>query len=224
MRVVIVGASDLAVETARILLDEGHEVIVIEQNSERIEALDDELACSFLHGDGSDPHIMDEVAPQDVDILFCLTDNDQVNILTSLIGKSRGCHRAVTLIVDSSYLPICGELGLEDVIVPDRTVGRYLADLAVGRDVMELSTMVKGVARFFSFIVEEEAGQRVKDLDLPARSRAVYYYRGEEFELADPDTKLEKGDELIIVTDAEGLTALRERWQPQATVGGTEPE
>jgi trk system potassium uptake protein TrkA len=220
----MVGASDLSVETARILLEEGHEVIIIEQNPERIDALDEDLACSFLHGDGTDPNIMDEVAPRDVDVLFCLTDNDQVNVLTSLIGKSRGCHRAVTLIVDSSYLPICGELGLEDVIVPDRTVGRYLADLAMGRDVMELSTMVKGEARFFSFIVEEDAGTRVEDLDLPRRSSAVYYYRGEDFDLTTPDTKLKKGDELIIVTDAEGLSQLRDRWAPQATVGGAEPK
>jgi trk system potassium uptake protein TrkA len=220
----MVGASDLAVETAGILLDQDHEVIIIESDRARIDALEEEMACSFLHGDGSDPDIMDEVAPQKVDVLFCLTDNDQVNILASLIGKSRGCQRAVTLIVDDSYLSICGELGLEDVIVPDRTVGRYLADLAVGRDVLELSTMVKGEARFFSFVIEEDAGSRIEDLNLPAHSRAVYYYRGEEFNLAEADTRLKKGDELIIVTDRAGLEELRNRWEPQATVGAAEPE
>lgn len=223
MRMVMVGASDLAVHTARILLEEGHEVVVIENDRAKIDALSDELACSFLQGDGSDPAIIDEVGPPDVDVLFCLTDNDQVNILASLIGKSRGCRRAVTLIMDSDYHSVCGELGLEDVITPSWTVGRYLADLAVGRDVMELSTMVRGRARFFSFVVEEVAGTRIEELELPSNSRAVYYYRDDKFRLAEPETRLKKGDELVIVTDSDDLVKLRERWEPQATVGGEEP-
>ncbi|HAF56227.1 MAG TPA: potassium transporter, partial [Thauera sp.] len=55
MRAVFVGAGALSVTTARRLLERGHEVVVIDRDKARIEALSAELDCGFLHGDGSTP-------------------------------------------------------------------------------------------------------------------------------------------------------------------------
>lgn len=49
-------------------------------------------------------------------------------ILASLVGRSLGFKRVVTKIEDIEFEHICKELGLEDVIVPSRTVGRLLAE------------------------------------------------------------------------------------------------
>ena len=61
-------------------------------------------------------------------MLFALTDNDQANILASLVGRSLGFKRVVTKIQDAELEHICKELGLEDIIVPSRTIGRFLAE------------------------------------------------------------------------------------------------
>jgi trk system potassium uptake protein TrkA len=76
--------------------------------------------------------------------------------------------------------------------------------------------MIKGEARFFSFTVEEDAGTRIGALDLPDEARAVCYYREERFHLAEDDHRLEKGDELVVLTHSRNLKDLRERWKPQA--------
>ncbi|WP_240761489.1 NAD-binding protein [Nitrosococcus wardiae] len=89
MRAVFIGASSLAVMTARLLFKRGHEVIFVERRKERIDALAEELDCGFLHGDGSKPAILRQADPADTHILYCLTGNDQANILASLWSLPR---------------------------------------------------------------------------------------------------------------------------------------
>ena len=129
MRLVFLGASALAVKTAHVLIEAGHEVVVIERNSDRIKELSGQLDCAFLHGDGSKPDVLKEADPARTDILYCITGHDQTNIIASLIARNLEVQRVVTMIEDEEFLPICEELGLKDMIIPLRTVSRHLAGL-----------------------------------------------------------------------------------------------
>jgi len=217
MRVVFIGASELTLRTTRLLLDRKHEVVIIEREREAIDQLTDELDCGFLHGDGSKPDMLREVGPSQTDVLFCLTSNDLVNMIASVIGKSLGFKRVVTKIEDPEYRNICRELGLGDTIVPTETISRYLADLVAGQNVLELSTIIKGDARFFSFTArDDDAGRAIGELELPPDTRVVCYYRQSEFTLAEPDRRLKDGDEVVVLTRSRHLAALRERWRPRS--------
>lgn len=208
MRAVFVGASALAVMTARILLKRKHEVVIIEHNREHIDALSTELDCGFLHGDGSKPAILREANPTKTDMLFCLTNNDQSNIIASLVGRSQGFARVVTRIEDPEFEHICIELGLEDTIIPAMTIGRYLGDRFEGRDVLEMSSMIKDQARVFSFVAREEHAMPVHDLPLPKDSRIVCLYRNGKFTLPDEDFVLQTDDEVLLITDRRNLPEL----------------
>jgi trk system potassium uptake protein TrkA len=224
MRIVFVGASELTVSTARLLVERGHEVVIIEADREKIDELSEELDCSFLHGDGSRPHILREVDPKHSDILFCLTDDDQDNIIASLVGRTLGFSKVVTNIHDPDFETICLELGLENTIIPARTISRYLADMVSGVDILELSTVIKGEARFFHFKVDREhAGQTVGDLELPEKARAICYYREGEFALVQEATRLEEGDELILICHSAALSELEERFVPEPAENDQEP-
>lgn len=215
MRAVFIGASSLAVMTARLLLKRGHEVIFVERRKERIDVLAEELDCGFLHGDGSKPAILRQADPADTHILYCLTGNDQANILASLMGRSLGFSRVVTKIEDPELEHLCIELGLDDTIIPARTIGRYLADMFEGRDPLELTTMIRDVARIFSFVVREQDKGTIEKLNLPENSRVICIYRNQEFLIPEAETLLEAKDEVVIITHRQNLAKLEERWTPQ---------
>lgn len=214
MRAVFVGGGSLAVKTAHLLLGRGHEVVIVERDKERIEALSQELDCGFLHGDGSTPVILREADPAQTDVLYCLTDNDQANIISSLVGRSLGFGRVVTKIEDPEFEHICIELGLESPIIPARTIGRYLADMFEGKDPLELSTMIREEARAFSFVARSDDEGRVDALALPKNSRVICVYRDNKFLLPEDDTVLKSGDEVVVITHRDSLAALTERWAP----------
>lgn len=214
MRAVFLGTSLLSIMTARILLGRGHEVVMIERHKEQIDALTENLACGFLHGDATRPAILKEADPASTDVLYCLTNNDQTNIIASLVGKSLGYARVITRIEDSEFEHICIELGLEDTIIPDRTIGSYLADMLEGHDPLVLSTMIRDEARIFSFVTREEDAGPISDLGLPDESQIVCIYRDNNFILGNQETTLKTGDEVVIITHRENMAVLSKRWTP----------
>ncbi len=213
MRFVFVGSGTLAVLTGRMLAERGHEVVVIERDRAVIDALQEELDVGFLHGDGTRPAILREADPEATDLLFCLTHDDQANIIASLVARSLGYARVVTKIEDPELEHICGELGLANSLVPMHTVGRYLADMAEGQNIIEISDILRGEARIFSFRVSEGQAVPIADLALPSAARAVCIYRnGNDFLFAEPDTRLKPDDEVVVFTRASALKVLRERF------------
>lgn len=212
MRAVFIGASALSVMTARFLLARGHDVVVIEKDKEAIDALSAELDCGFLHADGAKPAVLREADPEHTDVLFCLTGSDQANILSSLVGRSLGFARVVTKINDPEFEHICIELGLEDTIIPARTVGRHLAEMFEGTNPLEISAMIKAEARVFSFVARDEDARPIGALELPEETRVICIYRDDKFLLPENDDRLKAGDEVVLITHSRHLSALAERW------------
>jgi len=216
MRVVFVGAGDLTLETAALLIDRQNEVVIIEADRDKIDELDEQLDCSFLHGDGSKPHILEEAGPEHADYLFCLTENDQYNIIAALVGRSLGYSNVVLQIHDADYLNICRELKLENTITPSKTISRYLADMVAGIDILELSSLIKGEARCLMIKIDKGTKGKVSDLDLPDEAQVICFYRDDDFHLVvDPDSDLQSDDEVIIITHSKHLAQLTKRFHPE---------
>lgn len=216
MKAVFVGTDSLSLMTAQLLIAREHEVIIVERDRDKIEALSEEIDAGFVHGDGAKPAILKEVGPEHTDVLYCLTENDQTNIIASLVGRSLGIPRVVTRIEDPEFEHICIELGLEDTIVPARTIGRYLADMFEGRDLLELSTLIRDEASIFGFVVREEEQGSLEELALPKATRVACLYRDGRFMLPDEGTRLKTGDEVVLIAHRTRIPELEKRWAPRS--------
>lgn len=215
MKTVFIGASTLTVKTAQSLLERGHEVVIIEQDRERIDSLANELDCGFLHGDGSKPAILREVGIEDIDFLFCLTGNDQTNIIASLVARSLGMRRVITKLEDEELDHICLELGLTETIIPDITIARHLADIVEGQDIEELALTIKGDVRVFSFVATDRDIGTIESLRLPTQARVICIYRDGEMVLPDDNTNIASDDEVIIISHRDYIAELANRWNPR---------
>lgn len=216
MRIVFSGASPTAIVATRQLIKQGHDIVIIEIDKQKIDRISEEMDCSFLHGDAGKPAILTQVDPAQCDFLFCLTDSDQANIITSLLGRSMGFQRVITGIEDEDYVPLCNELGLEDTIVPTRTMSQHLSNIVGGLDNIQLSTLLRANARFFSFTAGKEDEAPFDDLDLPRMTKAIYYYRGDAFYFVEGQERIREGDEIVILTHTKHLPELEDRWRPEA--------
>lgn len=212
MKIVFIGASSLAVATAELLLGAGHEVIIIENDKAVIDSMMAHIDCVFIHGNGSRPAILKEADPASIDVLFCLTKNDEANIIASLVARSLGINRVITRIEDHEFEHICVELGLNDTIIPTQTNARYLASVAAGRNILELSAVFRGNVRLFSFIADTDEEGLASDLPLPKHTRVIFCYRENVFLPVDADSKLLKGDEVVLVTTTDDFEKLHAKW------------
>ena len=215
MRLAFIGTSTLTLTTAEMLLEAGHEVVLIEKDKQRIEDLSERFDAGFLHGDGTEPEVLRDAEPEDTDVLFCLLDSDQTNIIASLVGRSLGFQRVVPRIADRQFQRICNELGLENTVLPNKAVASHLVDLLHGEKSLEMSSLIRGDAEVFNFVVGEQDAGTVEELDLPPETRIICLYRDDTFNLPEKITELEVGDEVILVTHRNRLSELKKRFASQ---------
>ncbi|WPL16467.1 Trk system potassium uptake protein TrkA [Thiorhodovibrio winogradskyi] len=213
MRTALIGSNSLTLSTAELLLEEGHEVVIIERDRNRIDVLSERLDAGFVHGDGTLPDVLRDAEPENTDVLFCLMESDQINILAGLIGRSLGFARVVPRVNDPQFQRIAAELGLEDTIMPNRAVAAHLSQMLSGGKSLELSSVIRGNAAIFSLIAKASEKGPIDNLKLPERTRIVCLYHDEQFYLPREVKALKTGDELILITSHQQLPELEQRFE-----------
>jgi trk system potassium uptake protein TrkA len=126
-----------------------------------------------------------------------------------------GFKRVVPSIEDAELQQLCGELELEDTIIPVRTMSQYLENMVRGLDNIELSTVLKHDARLFTFVAGREDNRKIKELELPEDTQVLFFYREDQFNFVDTETALKESDEVVILTHSKNLTDLGKRWNPK---------
>ncbi len=214
MRAAFIGSNSLTLSAAELFLEDGHEVVIVERDRDRIDTLSERLDAGFVHGDGTMPDVLRDAEPENTDVLFCLMESDQTNILAGLIGRSLGFARVVPRVNDPQFQRIAAELGLEDSIMPNRAVAAHLKQMLSGAKSLELSSVIRGDAAIFTLTAEDTEQGPIDDLELPDRTRIVCIYRDEQFSLPHELKALKPGDEVILVTSHQQLSELEQRFAP----------
>lgn len=132
MRIVLSGLNHMSLAAARQFMEEGADVILIDPDRERFEDMAADLDIAFIQGDGARPEVLADANPEDVDVMYCLADDDKDNIIAALVGRAAGVERVIPKIEDRSYDPICDEIGLKERIDPDHSVAKALVGMTHG--------------------------------------------------------------------------------------------
>ncbi|ROU03767.1 potassium channel family protein [Histidinibacterium lentulum] len=211
MRIVIIGASRFGIATAEQLIENGHEVVLIDKDATKLEHLAEELDCGFIEGDGSLPSVQRDAFGDHADALVALTNQDDENILAALVGKSVGFGRVVPQIVRQELLAVCEELELENLITPHATVARSIVRSLEEKSEASLDLRTHRAFEVLFYKVGAPcAGNTIRDLDLPRDVRVIALSRGEEERLVENDTRLEEGDGLIVAVAPEAQERMDE--------------
>ena len=210
MRIVIVGSSKFGVATAEQLIEKGHEVVLIDKDRDKLEALSERLDCGMISGDGSSPQILREAFASEDDVLIALTNASDDNILTALVARSVGFGRVIPQIVSAELLDVCVELDLKDTITPHATVARSLCRALEDDTELARDSSLTGDLRLLRLDAGEAvAGKSLSDLELPEGCRAVAVIHDGAERLAEPEEELEKGDEILFVARSDDVRALK---------------
>jgi len=204
-RVLIVGGGNIGLYIGKMLEEEGHGISakVIEIDKERAEFAASNLnQITVINGNALDREILQEANVEAVETVISVTDNDQVNILTSLICKKSGASRSFVLINNSSsYGPLISQLGIDVTVSPrEMTVSTILQHTRSGK-VWAANTICAGKAEIIEAeIVPHSAviGNTIRDVSLPKGIIVGAILRGVDTIIPDQDTIIAENDHLII--------------------------
>ncbi len=208
-RVIIVGGGNIGLFLAKQLEEEHADVRVrvIEANKARAELVADQLGHAVvIHGDALDREILEEANIEATETIAAITNDDQVNILASLLAKRAGCQRTITLVNNLSYGPLVRSLGIDVVVSPRAsTVSTILQHVRRGR-IRGLHSVGDGIAE----VIEAEAletsqlvGASIRETKLPAGIIIGALVRDEDVIIPRGDTVIKAHDRVIVFSAAE---------------------
>lgn len=211
MHISVLGASRFGVATVKHLIDTGHEVVLIDIDRARLDELSDGLDCAMICGDGTLPSTLRDAYGDGSDALVALTNEDDVNILAAMVGRSIGYERVIPQIVRTELLSVVDELDLGDAITPHESLARSIVSGLTQHSEVDTDLALHRELRIVShFIPEKFDGKTVGDLDLGDNIRPVAHAGEDRETFADEDEKLAKGDRLILVAASDKTDWLTE--------------
>ena len=208
-RIIIVGGGNIGLYLAE-SMERDHPSVrikVVELNRERAEYVAERLERSVvINGDALDSEILIEANAANTETVVAVADDDEVNILASLLAKRQGCQRAVTLINNSSYGPLLASLGIDAGVNPRAsTVSTILQHVRRGR-IRAVHSLRDGVAE----VIEAEAletsplvGVPLRDVNLPVGVIIGGVLRGDTVIIPRGDTVVQVKDRVVIFALAD---------------------
>jgi len=210
-RLIIVGGGNIGLFLAEAVEDQQRAVDVklIEIDKKRAEYISQRLHRTVvINGDALDLDILTEANVKATETIVAVSNDDEVNILASLLAKRFGCQRSITLINKTTYGPLIGTLGIDAVVSPRAiTVSTILQHVRRGR-VRSVHSLSDG----FGEIIEVDAletsslvGPPLREAKLPDGVILGALVRDGEVIIPHGDTVVRQGDRMVIFAVAEAV-------------------
>ena len=162
MRVVIVGAGTIGFHLASELAAEGHELVVIDRDEERLRYVSERLDVIAIHGHGASPATLKQAELERAEMVIAVTDSDELNMIVCLLARDSGVHRRIARVRNPEYAGAGADfartrLGLDLVISPEDAAVNALTRLLLTPGATEVAEFDGGAFLLLGFDLAEDA-------------------------------------------------------------------
>ncbi|MBP3820996.1 Trk system potassium transporter TrkA [bacterium] len=210
--VAIIGGGSVGLMLAKSLEEMKIKAKIIEKNYNRCEYLSQELNSTIvINGDGTNLKLLGEEEIGECDVAISVTNNDERNLLCSLLVKQLGVKRVITRVSKVLNIPLFERVGIDIAVSPKTSALNEVRNDLDEADVDILATVEQGQAEVLEIPVKDEINEKlIKDLKFPAPAIIGVVQRRNHVIIPKGDTQIQTGDILIIFTMAESVPIIKE--------------
>jgi trk system potassium uptake protein TrkA len=212
--VIVAGGGKVGYSLARTLLSEEHEVLVVERDRRRADAIAEDLGSVVLRGDACEVSTLAEAGATRADVVVAVTGDDEDNLVICQLAKKKfNAGRVVARINNPKNRRIFNLLGVDAAVSSTELILTQIQQELPGQALIQL---VKLRAKDLELVEatlgagSPLAGLTVADAALPTNSRLLLILRDGEAIVPSGSTLLAQGDEVIALARTESEAALRE--------------
>lgn len=203
-RILIAGGGNIGYRLA-LGLQKRYSVKVLERNEKRCGWLSENLdRAVILRGNASDQEMLLDENIEDVDIFLALTNDDEANIMASMLAKRLGARKVMTLINNPPYVDLVQGGEIDVAISPSQTtIGSLLTHVRRG-DIVNVHSLRRGAAEAIEAVAHGDrrsskvVGRAIEDIDLPEGCTVGAIVRRDEVLIAHDDMVIETDDHVIL--------------------------
>ena len=204
MRIIIVGGGKVVYHLAKNFAAKGYQIVIINKDKNYCQTLARDLKGTIIHGDGSDPSTLQEAEANKADIILALTSNDPDNLfICQLAQREYGIPKTFSIVNNPDNEEIFKNLGVETIFNTTKLISLLIEQRVEVADVNNLLSIEEGKVSISQVHLKANSpvlGKTVRELDLPHDIVFGCVIREDEVLIPKGDTKLNKGDKVLIIT------------------------
>jgi trk system potassium uptake protein TrkA len=214
MYIIIVGAGKVGYHLGKLLMTQGHEVMLIEKDRAKVNLLAFEFHDAIMEGDGSTVEVLKEAGANRSDVVVAATGNDEDNLVVCQVTKLVFLKpRTIARVNNPRNEELFAGLGVDASVSGTKIINAIIEEQVKAGDMMiPLLTLKEGNVE----IVEVELSRsshivkkKIKDLTLPPGSIFIAVLRGEEVIIPYGETEFQAEDKVLALVKRESEAALR---------------
>lgn len=217
---ILAGGGKVSYYLAKILLQSGIDVTIIEVDRDRCEFLTEAIPeATIIHGDATNQDLLSQEGLEHTDGFAALTGLDEENILLSLYASEISNARTVTKINRTSFNSVINKLDLGSIIYPRVITADYILKYvrstsnSIDSNVEKLYKLAGGKAEALEFLIKEDshfAGVPLHDLNLRKNTLIGCIYRHGKVIIPSGQDKIMPGDSVLVVISGYRVNDIKE--------------
>jgi len=219
-RIMIAGGGNIGASLAA-NIEDSYVVKILETSAARAKTLADQLTNTVvIQGSATDGELLAEENIEQCDAFCAVTNDDEVNIMSSLMAKRLGVRQVITLISKPAYVDLVQGSEIDIAISPQQATTSSLLSYVRRADVARVHSLRRGAAEAIEAVAHGDAksskvvGRRISEIDLPPGSYIGAIVRGTEVLIAHDDVMVEQDDHVILfLVDKKHVRAVERLFQ-----------
>ena len=210
--IAIIGGGSVGFELAKSLENTKLKIKLIEYDYKRCEFLSQNLNKTLvLNGNGTNLELLEQEGIGGCDVAICVTDNDEKNLLCSLLTKQLGIKRAITRVTQAATASLFEKVGVDVAISPNEAAVNEIKNRIIESHAGILATVERGLAEILELKVREGfTDTALMKLNLPARAVIAIIERGGKIIIPKGQTLIRANDSLLIFTKSQNVANIKD--------------
>ncbi|MFH1925505.1 MAG: TrkA family potassium uptake protein [Chloroflexota bacterium] len=216
MYIIIVGGGRVGYYLARALLNEGHEVLIIEKTPRFCDIINEEMGSVCVQGDGCEAAILAEVGTGRADMFVAVTGDDEDNLVACQVAKHKfNVPRTIACIRNPQNEAIFKKLGIDVTVSATNIILEAIEKEVPTHPLTHLMTRADKGLEIVEIRIPPDSktiGKPIKEVPLPEGTKlALVIPMDRKPSIPNPNTVLREGDQIIALTTPELEEELRSK-------------
>jgi trk system potassium uptake protein TrkA len=211
--VIIMGGGKVGYYLGRTLLEEGHEVSMVENNPEIFELVSSQLECPVIFGDGSTVGTLEKAGAGRADVFVGVTNHDQDNLIGCQVAKREfGVPKTISRVKNPKNEKIMHQLGVDVTVSSTAIISTLIESELPVHKIRTLLNLHAGDLEIMEYVLDGTSpvvGRQLKELTMPPNCNIVTILRNGTAVVPRGDTAFERDDMVLALTDTPDEPALR---------------
>lgn len=201
MYVIIMGLGRVGISLANLLIDDGYDLTLIDDNESLCTEAAAELDALVIHGNGTNSKLLEETNIEDADFFIAATGNDEANLLSCILVRKYDVPNIIARVSNPDHEEAFKAVGIDNVISPEITAAEFLEKLVTRPNVADLISLGEGDAEIYDMTITNDKviGKRIDQVSPTKDFIIIATYQSGRLVIPQEDSIIARGEKVSVL-------------------------